>query len=455
MADENDDNDDNEANVNDLGSPSPNDNNDEPFVGTQWIDEESIAAANARAREEGTTNGYHTAVDNFLKWNISNKDKNVCSNVLTESEEDETVIEFDAEKLAKSMEDLKGPYFQYTRQVQLDMNRKGQSGMGKIRTLRSAMTDFFINKKCPLSHQAIEVLKTWGRSRDRDDMKAKMRPDNPIKFSNARDDLPTDAYQKIAEVMSVGMNVQLWVMFLLQWNMISRVSQVSNMMFNFMSWSEDHLVAKHGSSKKDKKATRSFPMAIMANRYVWYLCPILAMAIWMSVTEFPDGGNKLFPGNKPEAVYGKWLKKFLVENATLLLEWAALLLGTHSVRKGATNAGAQEGLVADTLVTTLIRGLWDIGDTLQRYFKANKAGDAMVARILTGLSPTSTSFRALPPHFVTTSESQERAITAAVRNQFNTNNPMMEGTAAQKNAMKHCLASLVHHWYELDQRLVA
>ena len=59
MADENDDNDDNEANVNDLGSPSPNDNNDEPFVGTQWIDEESIAAANARAREEGTTNGYH------------------------------------------------------------------------------------------------------------------------------------------------------------------------------------------------------------------------------------------------------------------------------------------------------------------------------------------------------------------------------------------------------------
>ena len=128
MADENADNDDNEANVNDLGSPSPNDN---VFDDTQWIDDESIAAANARAREEGTTNGYHTAVDNFLKWNISNKDKNVCSNVLTESEEDENVIEFDAEKLAKSMEDLKGPYFQYTRQVQLDMNRKGQSGMGK------------------------------------------------------------------------------------------------------------------------------------------------------------------------------------------------------------------------------------------------------------------------------------------------------------------------------------
>ena len=453
-----------DENMDNIGScPAPNENDvydevnsedDDVFSDAQWIDDDTIAAANARAREEGTTKGYHAAVGLFLKWVIANKDKNVCSDVLQDSEGDDGVLVFDVERLGKSMETIKGPYFQYTRQYQLRMQRAGKSGMGGIATLRSAVTDFFVTNRCELSQQAIQTLKTWGKSRRRDDMAAKMRPDNPIQFSNARDDLPTDAYQKIAEVMSVGTNVQLWVMFILQWNMISRVSQVSHMMFNFMSWSEDHFVAKHGSSKSDQKGTRSFPMAIMANRYVWYICPITAMAIWMSVTQFPDGGNKLFPGSDPAAAYGKWLKNFLVENATALIQWAALLLGTHSVRKGATNAGAQEGLVADTLVTTLIRGLWDIGDTLQRYFKANKAGDAMVARILAGHSPMSTSFRALPPHFVTTTASQERAIGEAVKNQFNTNNPLMKkGTASQKNALKHCLASLVHHYSTLHETL--
>ena len=125
-------------------------------------------------------------------------------------------------------------------------------------------------------------------------------------------------------------------------------------------------------------------------------------------------------------------------------------------RKGATNAGAQEGLVADTLVTTLIRGLWDIGDMLQRYFKQNKAGDAMVARILAGHKPMSTSFRAMPPHFQTINATQEHAIDTAVKNQFGNNNPLLkDDDASTKNALRHFLASLVHHYEDLDEQLHA
>ena len=46
-----------------------------------------------------------------------------------------------------------------------------------------------------------------------------------------------------------------------------------------------------------------------------------------------------------------------------------------------------------------IRGQWDIGDTLKRYFKEHQAGDALVGRVLAGLDLYSPKFAALPPHF--------------------------------------------------------
>jgi hypothetical protein len=102
-----------DENMDNIGScPAPNENDvydevdsedDDVFSDAQWIDDDTIAAANARAREEGTTKGYHAAVGLFLKWVIANKDKNVCSDVLQDSEGDDGVLVFDVERLGKSM----------------------------------------------------------------------------------------------------------------------------------------------------------------------------------------------------------------------------------------------------------------------------------------------------------------------------------------------------------------
>ena len=426
---------------------------DETFEDMQnnWICDEDMDDAMERSRERSTTEGYKKSCEKFLKWSVDHQSKDIVADVLKEDEEDPTKMVFDVAKLAKSMETVRGPYCQYTRQYQLDMQAKSKSGLGAIKQLRSGLTNLFRKNRVELSQVALATLKNWQKSRCRDDMTAKMRDINPVKFSNARDSLPSDAFVKLAETMAMLLNVQMWVMFVLQWVMLSRVSQVANVMFNFMSWKEDHFVAKHGSSKADKKATRAFPMAIMANRYTWYICPITALAIWMSITVFPEGGNKLFPGSNPASTYGSWLNAFFTDNATTLVQWAGLLLGTHSIRKGGTNRAASEGLVADTLIASLIRGLWDIGDTLQRYFKANATSDSMIARILSGLNPNKTSFRALPPHFVTT-PSQLRVVDVAVKNQFAGNPLLKDGTM---NVLRHFLASLVHHYPVLNEKLHA
>jgi len=435
---------------------SSDDENEAGFeeLQSEWLSKKDMEESLARAREPSTTASYVSAVDKFKKWCFQHRAHESVANVLKDINETAKTCEFDLPKLAESMETVHNPYCHYTRAYQLEMNKKQKSGIGTIATLRSGLSDLFCSEQVELSSTALLTLTKWKKSRNRDDMKAKMRDENPVKFTNARSNLPVDAFEFIAQVIAATANVQFWLMWLLQWNMISRVSQTANVMFNKMTWDNDHFVARHGSSKKDKSASRSFNMAIHANRYKWYLCPILALAIWLSITVFPPGGNKLFPGSDPAARYSKWLDAFFIFNVNILAQWADLLgsLGSHSVRKGATNRAGHGGLVADVMMPTLLRGLWDIGNTLQRYFKENLASDSLVGRILAGYDVYSTTFRALPPHFVTTNAQQERLIDTAVINQFTRDCPLMR-SATQKISLRFFLASLVHHYEAIDEAL--
>jgi len=254
----------------DHSDDSEDDDDDETdgFAALQsaWISNDELDDCMGRAQDASTTKGYKSAVKKFLAFCVLfMATQQVCSDVLKLNDDDSGNYGFDVPKLAKSMESVHGPYFQYTRQYQQRLQEKGKSGIGGIKQLRSGLTDLFCSASVELSNLALKVLTLWQKSRNRDDMTAKMRSVNPVKFTNARDSIPVDAYETIAKSMAFKNNVQLWVMFLLQWNMISRISQVTHVMFNFMSWKQDHFVAKHGSSKKDKKASRAFPMDVSSS----------------------------------------------------------------------------------------------------------------------------------------------------------------------------------------------
>ena len=76
-------------------------------------------------------------------------------------------------------------------------------------------------------------------------MRARTRPNNPIKFSNARSSLPFPAYHKIAELtLILNPDPFLHCMFVFQWNMIARLANVRGLMFNRIGWNNDHLYSE-------------------------------------------------------------------------------------------------------------------------------------------------------------------------------------------------------------------
>ena len=77
-----------------------------------------------------------------------------------------------------------------------------KSDIGHIKTLRSAVSDFFHSNGVSLTALALAKLTKWQKSHKRDDMAAKMRDLNPVKFSNARHALPYEAYSKIVNMMT-------------------------------------------------------------------------------------------------------------------------------------------------------------------------------------------------------------------------------------------------------------
>ena len=162
----------------------------------------------------------------------------------------------------------------------------------------------------------------------------------------------------------------LWCLFVLQWNMIARVSNAAGVKLSLVSWDNDRLKIKHPKTKTDGEGKKAFPMSLMTNRYCWYICPVLALAVYMSCFNFKKDTDQLFSGDgngkSAASRYCERMRAFLkrADIQSDLNEYAELLKGSHGVRKGATNHGATAGLVANVLIAVLLRGQWDIGDPL-------------------------------------------------------------------------------------------
>jgi hypothetical protein len=157
----------------------------------------------------------------------------------------------------------------------------------------------------------------------------------------------------------------------------------------------------------------------------------------------------IFPGENASKRYDTALRAFLAreEVKTALGDFAKLLLGSHSLRKGATNHGAWRASSWRSC-----RGQWDIGDTLKRYFKEHQAGDGLVARIVAGLDIYHTTFAALPPHFV---GKIPRQLDNAILAQFGSTNPLCKDSAhpGAKVVLRMLYASLVHHHDAIVEKL--
>ena len=322
-----------------------------PF-GTQ----EEVEEAMTHARTAKTLRSYEVAVNSLLSWCTLHKDEQMVREVV--KIRDNSPIEFDYPKLAKSLESMANVYFRYTLQYQIKMNLSKKSGLGHIKRVRSGLSKKFLDNRVTMSDLALKLTAQWMASRKNDDMAAKTREINPVKYSNAQRSLPWPAYKAIAHLLAKE-DPFLWCLFILQWNMIARVSNAAGVKLSLMSWDNDRLKIKHPKTKMDGEGKKAFPMAIMANRYCWYICPITSLAVYMSCCNFKKDTDQLFSGGTGKSAstrYCERMRSFLKREdiQTELNEYADLLKGSHGVRKGATNHGATAGLVANVLIAVLL-----------------------------------------------------------------------------------------------------
>jgi len=211
---------------------------------------EDVEAAFLRARTKKTLRGYENAVEVLRLWCEKHKEELLVKNVTRENEDGK--IEIDFKKLAKSLEIRDNIYFRYTMCYQIMMQKQQKSGLGHIKRLRSGLSKMFLDERIELSQTARRACELWTRSRKNDDMTAKTRGVNPVKYSNAQKSLPWPVYQKIAQVLAMKGSPFVWCLFVLQWNMIARISNASTIKFSLMEWDNDRLKIKHAKTKKDQ-----------------------------------------------------------------------------------------------------------------------------------------------------------------------------------------------------------
>ena len=277
-------------------------------------------------------------------------------------------------------------------------------------------------------------------------MEAKCRTENPLPYSNARDELPFSAFYSLARRIA-KYSLFAWVMLVLQWNLMSRVNNVSLMVFPRINWRHDHMTVANLKTKKDQLGERCFPKALTANRYRFFLCPISALAIFLSVRSFEEDDELIFKakdkdhGKTNDTSFTRQLNKFIKSHWEDCERWETKLFGTHSLRKGAATFAALASFGAN-IFAVLLRGSWSIGDTLSRYFKEAQSTDSYVARLLCGLDPYSEKIMSLPPHF--REGEDDEFLMNLVEAQYANCPPLLKHSGSRRCGM-FFLASLAHH----------
>ena len=123
----------------------------------------------------------------LLAWSERHKNEDLIKEV---TKTDGGVFQFEYKKLAESLESPNNVFFRYTLYYQIAMNSKRKSGLGHIKRLRSGLSKYFLDNRVAMSDLALKLTANWMAPRKNDDMAAKMRPVNPVKYSNAQRSLP-------------------------------------------------------------------------------------------------------------------------------------------------------------------------------------------------------------------------------------------------------------------------
>lgn len=222
------------------------------------------------------------------------------------------------------------------------------------------------------------------------------------------------------------------------WNLMCRAGNAVSICWDHLVWENDSLGIFFCHMKNDQTGERpKDPRHVYANPLIPEICPILSLAIYLSINPIAPNSNKLFPGVKQ---YDRF--RLLLSHIMKQPEIAAELVrrgkspddyGTHSDRKGGASYTASGSTHCPSIISIHLRAGWVMGGVQDRYIRYESAGDFFVGRTVCGLPSDKPEFATLPPHF------DERPSPEIIKTCFHRipDQALLIG--------EFCLASLVYH----------
>ena len=129
-----------------------------------------------------------------------------------------------------------------------------------------------------------------------------------------------------------------WVYLLFAWNLIARGKNVGKLMFEHIGWEDDALTVRMFVKKHDQEGKDVRPKHVFANPIKPWICPILALGVYVFTMgpRRPGSKNLIFGNDSAMGRFSKWLGRILriFESALRAMGVRIDVVGTHSFRKG-------------------------------------------------------------------------------------------------------------------------
>jgi hypothetical protein len=231
-----------------------------------------------------------------------------------------------------------------------------------------------------------------------------------------------------------------WCFLTITWNLVCRSKNTTSIHRNHISWEDDSLTIQFAHQKTDmdghNDATKRH---IYANPEDPWICPVLALGVYLATTTRRDGGM-LFGGKNQYERFRKKLKSLVLQHKDELTQIGLDYkeIGVHSIRKGAATYACNGTTCSPSLAAVCNRAGWTLGQVKDTYIQYEAAQDQYAGRVVAGLDVNSHKFSVSPPFFLS-SETDFALVKSDIQDTF----PFVIETSYEQ-ILKFCLASLMH-----------
>ena len=202
-------------------------------------------------------------------------------------------------------------------------------------------------------------------------------------------------------------NCYLWSYTVMLWVCMARSASIDIIgLHNMYMGNADSVIWQYDDSKTDKDGKKVHPKNVYANPLNFMICPITAMACWISLNKDTfDKSDSIFlrSGKETSAskTYADQLKQLLDPYHSEILKYGVRRerVHPHGYRKGAGTDSTAGSTAPPPLPSVAMRGEWSQGTVFNIYFQFAATGDHYLGRLLSGLNPMKPEFSTLPPHF--------------------------------------------------------